>query len=191
MKQQAIAATRVPEHAIDMRFVARWSPRAFDPTPIPQEHVAMMLEAGRWAPSSMNAQPWRYVVTTDGPGRAAMDAHILPGNRAWSDKAPAIIWVVAKATMGDGAPNRHAWFDVGAATMQIVLQAEQMGYRAHHMGGIDADAAHAELGLDDDHAVICALALGKRGDASGLPDWAQAREAPSDRRPQDDWVDYR
>ncbi len=183
-----IAATRIPDHPIDMRFMARWSPRAFDSEPVPPEHIHMMLEAARWAPSSMNVQPWRIVVTTNGSGRAAMDQHILPGNRAWSDHAPAILWVIAKTTMDDGTPNRHAWFDTGAATMQLVLQAEQMGYRAHHMGGIDAEAARAALGLDDEHAVICALAIGKRGDPSNLPEWAKGREGPSDRNPQDGWV---
>lgn len=186
----ALNVTRVPEHAIDMRFVARWSPRAFDSEPIPSEHISMMLEAARWAPSSMNAQPWRFAVTTEGPGRDRMNDHVLPGNRAWSDAAPAIVWVLAKTTFDDGAPNRHAFFDAGAATTQLILQAEAMGYRAHHMGGIDVDGAAQELGLDDDHAVVCALALGRRGDPQQLPEWARSREGPSDRNRQDEWVQH-
>ncbi len=187
---KTVLETRVPAHPVDQRFVQRWSPRAFKPEPVPREHLAIMFEAARWAPSSMNAQPWSFVVTADGEPRARMDAAILPGNRAWSDAAPAIIWVIATTTLKDGAPNAHAMFDTGAAAMQMVLQADAMGYRSHYMGGIDVDAAHKVLGLDDDQVVACAIAVGRQGDASTLPDWAKARETPSGRREQDAFVTY-
>ncbi len=180
---------RAPAHPVDTRFVQRWSPRAFSDEPVPREHLEIMFEAARWAPSSMNVQPWRFVVTTDGAGRQQMDDAIMPGNRAWSDAAPVILWVIAKTTFDDGTPNSHAFFDTGAATMQLVLQADAMGYRTHHMGGIDAQVAHGLLGLDDDHAVVCALAVGRQGDPGALPEWARSREMPSDRKPQDEFVE--
>ena len=40
----------------------RWSPRAFQSTPIQKETVQRLLEAARWAPSSFNEQPWRFMV---------------------------------------------------------------------------------------------------------------------------------
>ncbi len=187
---KTVLETRVPAHPVDQRFVQRWSPRAFKPDGIPQEHFGIMFEAARWAPSSMNQQPWSFVVTAAGEARDRMDATILPGNRAWSDAAPAIVWVIAKTTFKDGTPNAHAMFDTGAATMQMVLQADAMGYRSHYMGGIDPEAAHKALGLDDAHLVACAIAVGRQGDASTLPDWAKARETPSGRREQDAFVTY-
>ncbi len=186
----AVLDARVPAHPVDQRFVQRWSPRAFDVDPIADDHFRVMFEAARWAPSSMNEQPWSFVVTTDGEGRDRMDATIMPGNRAWSDAAPAVLWVIAKTTFKDGTPNGHALFDTGAATMQLVLQADAMGYRTHYMGGIDAAAAHTALGLDAEHVVTCAIAMGRQGDPSGLPEWAQARETPSGRRAQEEFVSY-
>ncbi len=188
---KAVLDVRVPEHAVDLRFVERWSPRAFAPTPIPREHFQIMFEAARWAPSSMNEQPWSFVVSTDGPGRARLDEAVLPGNRAWSDGAPAIIWVIARTTFGrDGSPNAHALFDTGAATMQMTLQASAMGYHLHAMGGIDVEAAHKALGLAEHERVVCALAIGRRGDRDSLPEPYRAREAPSARRSQEEFVRY-
>lgn len=44
---------------------ARRSCRAFDGRPIPDEHIELILHAGRWAPSAGNAQPWEFVVVTE------------------------------------------------------------------------------------------------------------------------------
>jgi len=43
-----------------------------DDRPIPQEHIEAIVEAGCWAPSSANTQPWRFVVVTDRETIAAM-----------------------------------------------------------------------------------------------------------------------
>jgi nitroreductase len=41
-----------------------WSPRAFDDRPIEPEKLRSLFEAARWAPSSNNGQPWRFLVAT-------------------------------------------------------------------------------------------------------------------------------
>jgi 5,6-dimethylbenzimidazole synthase len=43
----------------------RMTNRAFAPADVPREHVEMILEAARHAPSGANAQPWHYIVVTD------------------------------------------------------------------------------------------------------------------------------
>ena len=178
-------------HPVDPRFVRRWSPRSFRGDPVPHAILWSMLEAARWAPSSYNAQPWRFFATTKGPVRDAWNEAVLPFNRAWSDHAGALVWVVARSTMGPAhptpqQPNAHAWFDTGAAALQLVLEAERHGLRAHSMGGIDAAKAHALLGLDADHQVICAIAVGYQGNASDLPERLRGREQPSSRLPLED-----
>lgn len=175
---------RRPEAAVDPRFVARWSPRAFDGRPVPRDLVRSVVEAARWAPSSRNEQPWRFHVATRGPGRDRLDAAVNASNRAWSDRAPVLVFVTARRThAGSGGANRHAWFDAGAATMQLVLQAQQHGLVARTMGGIQADLAHHLLGLPDDEDVVCALALGYPGDPGKLPEPLRERERPSPRKP--------
>lgn len=184
-----LAPPRQAEVPVDPRFVARWSPRSFLPDPIPRAVLDSMVEAARWAPSSINLQPWRFFITGQGPTRDRWNEAVNPGNRAWSDKAPVLVWVVARTTLGPNpyhppsTPNPHAFFDTGAAALSFVLEGERHGLRSHSMGGIDAQKAHALLGLDADHAVVCAIAVGRQGPASALPDGFRAREAPSPRKP--------
>ncbi|MEA3204140.1 MAG: hypothetical protein QOI63_1820 [Thermoplasmata archaeon] len=180
---------RQPEAGVDPLFIGRWSPRAFAPDAVPPAVIASMVEAARWAPSSINLQPWRFFVTGQGATRDAWNEAVGAGNRAWSDKAPVLVWVVARKTMGPNpyappeTPNRHAFFDTGAAALSFVLEGERHGVRSHSMGGIDAAKAHAVLGLDADHEVVCAIAVGRQGPASALPEGYRAREHPSPRKP--------
>ena len=50
------------DHPIHDLLRRRWSPRAFDPRAIPPAQVRSLLEAARWAPSSYNQQPWRFLI---------------------------------------------------------------------------------------------------------------------------------
>jgi nitroreductase len=183
---------REPAAPVDPRFVQRWSPRSFSPEPVPRAVLESMVEAARWAPSSINLQPWRFFVTGQGATRARWNEAVGPGNRAWSDAAPVLAWVVARKTMGPNpyappeAPNRHALFDTGAAALSFVLEGERHGLRSHCMGGIDAARAHAILGLDAEHEVVCAIAVGRQGPAAALPEGYRAREHPSPRKPAAD-----
>ena len=58
---EPIANTRQPDHPIDPMFLERWSPRAFSGEDIPVETLMTLFEAARWAPSSYNSQPWRFI----------------------------------------------------------------------------------------------------------------------------------
>jgi nitroreductase len=181
---------RSPDAPVDPRFVQRWSPRAFTDHAVAREVLDSLVEAARWAPSSINLQPWRFWLTTGpGPTRDAWNEAIGAGNRVWSDKAPVLVWVVARKTMGANpyappeTPNRHAYFDTGAATMSLLLEAERHGLRGHAMGGIDAAKAHAILGLDAEHDVVCAIAIGHQASAADLPEGYRQRERPSGRKP--------
>jgi nitroreductase len=42
----------------------RWSPRAFSDRPVESGKLLSLFEAARWAPSSANEQPWRFVIAT-------------------------------------------------------------------------------------------------------------------------------
>jgi nitroreductase len=188
--QTTQAFVRQPDHPVDPMFVRRWSPRAFKPDAVPRHILDSMVEAARWAPSSANLQPWLFAIShRQDATRAAWNEAVGPGNRTWSDKAPVLAWVVARRNMGPNAwappetPNRHAWFDTGAATLSFILEGERHGLKSHPMGGIDAAKAHAILGLDADHEVIAALAVGYPDDPTTLPEALRSREVPSTRKP--------
>jgi nitroreductase len=180
---------RVPEHPIDPLFHQRWSPRAFTDEEISLDELNVLFEAARWAPSAMNAQPWRFLYARRGtPAFARFLGLLSPRNQEWAGRAAALVAVVSRTVMdlpGKDAPGPSAThsFDAGAAWAHLALQAHLRGWATHGMGGFDRERARTQLELPADHAINAFVAIGRRGDPATLPDWARAREVPSGRRP--------
>jgi nitroreductase len=180
---------RVADHPIDSQFLSRWSPRAFTGADISEEAVLTFLEAARWAPSSYNSQPWRFVYARRGtPQWESLLGLLNDFNRSWAEKASVLFIVLSKTTFtppGAAAPVpavSHS-FDTGSAWAYLALQASLSGWHAHAMVGFDKDRARTELGVPADFSVEAAVAIGKLGDKSILPEGLQAREVPSPREP--------
>ena len=140
-------------HPIHELLARRWSGRAIDPAkPLARETVLSLLEAARWAPSSSNEQPWRFLVFDETVAAARDQARsILTGSNAlWAVKAPVLVLTVAKDTWTkNGQPNRHAGHDAGAATENLLLQAAAHGLVAHPMAGYVIDQAKTLFGIPD------------------------------------------
>ena len=173
-------------------FRSRWSPRAFAGRPVSNQDLRTILEAGRWAASSYNEQPWRFVVArkSDGPLYDKVLGVLLPFNQAWAKSAPVLIITAAKQTFThNGTPNLHAMHDAGAALAHIALQATALGLRAHAMAGFDREKARIELGIPEGYEPAAAVALGYPGSPDDLPSPYRERElAPRARKPLDDLV---
>lgn len=181
---------RQPEHPVSPMFVERWSPRAFTDATISEPELLTILEAGRWAPSAFNVQPWRFIYARRGtPAWAPLLASLHPFNQSWAQRASALVVVAcANQSLSPGAtepsPNPHHPFDAGAACAYIALQASMMGWHAHTMAGIEKDIARERLQVPADHAIHVAMAIGRRSeDTSFLSDSQRAREKPSARLP--------
>jgi nitroreductase len=179
------ANPRVPDADVDAVFLDRWSPRAFRPDPLPAETLATLLEAARWAPSCFNEQPWRFVYAVEPADRARFAALLSPKNRLWADRAPLLLFVVARRAFTEsGNENRWAAFDAGAAWMSLALQARRLGLHAHAMAGFSRERAYAELEIPEDlFEILVAVAIGRRDDPTHLPEDLTARETPGGRRP--------
>src|SRR5690606_26823167 len=108
---------------------SRFSPRAFAHRDVSDEELQMLFEAARLAPSSMNEQPWGFVVTRrGGDGHAEMLEAMLPGNQVWAHKAPLVVLnLVRRSLERNGISNPHAWHDLGLALGQLNIQAQAMG----------------------------------------------------------------
>lgn len=181
---------RQPTHPVAAQFTARWSPRAFADTPVTEAQMLTLLEAARWAPSSNNGQPWRFVWALK--GEAAFDAiaaALVPFNRDWATRAGALVVLASKATRidskGEEVPNGPHAFDSGAAWMSLALQAHLSGLVAHAMGGFDAAAMAAAIALPAGHTIHATIAVGVQGDPATLPEALRAREMPNGREPLD------
>lgn len=180
---------RIPDHAVDPVFLERWSPRAFEATPIAEDELLSLLEAARWAPSAANVQPWRFVVALHGEPAFDQIVGTLSGNnKVWAGNAAALIVFVSVTTAvwpgtSEPAPNALHAFDTGAAWASFAIQARKEGWHTHGMAGFDRDALGAAIKLPADHAINAVVAIGKLGDPATLPEALRVREVPSQRRP--------
>jgi hypothetical protein len=122
------------------------------------------------------------------PAFAKLLVTLAPGNQLWAGKASALVAVVSRELMAvpgnpEPVPSASHSFDAGAAWAQLALQAHLWDWSTHAMGGFDREKAGEALSLPPAHRLEVFVAIGRRGDASTLPDWARAREKPNDRRP--------
>lgn len=183
---------RQATHAIESLFIDRWSPRAYTGEEIPESTLLRLFEAARWAPSSFNSQPWRFVYSRRGsPSWPAFLDLLGEFNRSWAHRAAVLVVVVSKETMdlgGKEVPSRTHSFDAGAAWAQLALQAAAAGWPAHGMAGFDYEKARTVLGIPDGYAVEAAIAIGKQGHKSLLPEALQQRENPTTRLHQNAFV---
>lgn len=165
----------------------RWSPRAFADTPVSSDDLRQIMDAARWAMSSYNEQPWRYVVATkdDPEGYDRVLACLNEFNREWAQTAPVLMLAFAKNTFsGNGNENRHARHDVGAASAFLTLQAAKLDLYVHQMAGILPDVIEETFDLPDGVEPVTGLALGELGDPSDLPEKLEQREyADRSRKP--------
>lgn len=166
-------------------IAGRWSPsRLHAEEEVTREELLSLLEAARWAPSSGNEQPWRFLVLPRGhPRRAGVEAALKPGN-AWAKRAALLVVAAAKETRAKGGdPNPWAEHDTGIATGFLLLQAAALGVAAHPMGGWSAEAVREALALPPDHRPMTVIAVG-RHDPELRDERLEEKEArPRVRRP--------
>lgn len=181
--------SRIVTRPVEPLFLDRWSPRAFDSSAIPQADLDTIFDGARWAPSAFNYQPWRFLYAhrDDADWARFLDV-LLPFNQSWVRNAGALIFVLSdtlsSAPGSDEAKPSHSHsFDAGAAWALLALQATRLGYHTHAMTGVDFDKARAQLAVPERFRIEAAVAIGRMGDTSVLPEALAAREIPSDRKP--------
>ena len=180
------------DHPILDVLAERWSPSGFAPRPVTPADLRSLFEAARWAPSSFNEQPWRYLLATrdDEEEFARLLSCLVPANQEWARNASVLVLTVAKQTFTrNGKPNRVAQHDIGLASAQLTVEAASRGLFVHQMAGIEPDRARELYGIPDDHEPVTALAIGHRADPESLTESLRTRDsAPRTRRPQSEFV---
>jgi nitroreductase len=174
---------RKPEREVADIFLNRWSPRAMSGEEIKEAELLSLFEAARWAPSSNNNQPWRFLYARKNtPHWTAFFNLLAEGNQIWAKNAAALIVVISKTTFDSDKPARTHSYDAGAAWGSLALQGSQNGLVVHGMQGFDYDKAKEVLHVPDAYQVEAMIAVGKKGKKEDLPAYLQEREAPSARK---------
>ena len=187
-----MSKTAATDHPIHETLAHRWSPYAFADRPVADEDLRSLFEAARWAPSSYNEQPWRFIVARreDGEEHDRILSCLVEANQRWAGKAPVLVLtVVAETFARNGKPNGVAPHDVGLAAGNLSVEATARGLHVHQMGGILPDRARELFGVPAGFRVLTAIAVGYAADPADLDDEMRKREtAPRARRPLDETV---
>ena len=177
MNMQKKADTSVPIHPI---LQSRWSPRSFEPqATISTEEMTAFLEAARWAPSSYNFQPWRFIISRQGDANFKKICEALSGfNQVWAPTASALVAVIVEQKTEGHIFPPIALFDTGLAVSQLTIEAHHRGFIVHQMIGFDKEKMNTTFDISGQRDCIVILAIGRQSQAENLPE-GQARERES------------
>ncbi len=158
---------------------ARRNVRTYEDRAIAAGDLDRILEAGRRAPSASNRQPWDFVVVTD---RATLTelTTVWTGARHLAGAAAAVVM-----TLRPPEAERYVaidQFDLGQATMAMMLAAADLGIGSGHSAIGDQEACRRILGVPEDQLCAYMLALGYPADRPLAP------ITHPDRRPFDEVV---
>lgn len=178
-------AERQSTHPIQDFILSRHSSRAFSQERLSQEELMSLFEAARWAPSSYNNQPWRFVYARRGDAEwATFFNALVEFNQSWCKDADTLIVAVSRDNFEhNNKPAVTARFDTGAAWMNLATEAHARGFVAHGMQGFDYDAIKKNLNIPNGFTVEAMIAIGKQGDPNNLPAELKAKETLSQRKP--------
>lgn len=177
--------TRKADHDIDCIFVNRWSPRSMTGEDLDDDVLMSLFEAARWAPSSFNNQPWRFIYSKRNSTKWHEFLNLLnEGNRIWAKEAGALVVIISRKNFEyNEKPSITHQFDTGAAWENLALEASIRGIVAHGMQGFDYQKAREDLKIPENFDIMAMIAIGKRGPIEKLPPKLQQVEHPNDRKP--------
>jgi nitroreductase len=126
--------------------------------------IHQLLEAARWAPSSRNAQPWRFMYAFRGSEAYSKIFQCLSEfNQKWVKRAPVLMLTAYKEQFDSGQENFHALHDLGLAVANLSVQAQSIGIAVHQMAGVNWKEAQKVFAVPEGFHVTTAIALGYYG----------------------------
>ena len=155
-----------------------------------EEELMPLFEAARWAPSSFNSQPWRFIYAK----RNTEDWNVLFNlmgefNQSWAKNASVLVVVISRKFFEHNEkPSRTHSFTTGSVWQNLALEASSRGLVAHGMEGFDYEKARKDLEVPDDYDIEAMIAIGKKGKKDFLPEELQKIETPSNRKPLKDII---
>lgn len=159
------------EYSIHELIKRRWSPRSFSDRKVDPDLIRQLFDAARWAPSSFNEQPWRFIYARKEEPELfdKLKNVMVKFNQRWASDAPVLILTVVKQRFShNNKPNRVAEFDTGAAMSYLTVEATRHDLYVHQMAGIDRDKARELFDIPDGYNPFTMAAVGYLGDPDDL-----------------------
>lgn len=180
------------ESPILMVIQKRSSKRAYDDRPVETEKIRALFEAARWAPSSMNEQPWVYLYATKEQAEMwnGIFESLNESNQVWVKDSPLLVVSLARKNFTrNNNYNSSAKYDLGGANAFLSLQATELGLNVHQMGGYNPQIIRQNLNIPDSYELGVIMAIGYPGEPDALPEQLKQRElAPRVRFTQEEFV---
>lgn len=175
---------RGAQYDINPLILHRWSPRAMSGGELSDTELMQLFEAARWAPSSYNGQPWRFIYAKRSTQHWEKLFNLLVDfNKSWAKNAAVLIVILSRKNFEhDEKPSVTHQFDAGAAWENLALQGETQGLVTHGMQGFDYDKARRDLSIPDVFDVMAMVAIGKPAPKEILSPELEQKEQPSDRK---------
>jgi nitroreductase len=171
-KTTMITKTANTDYPINELIAKRWSARAFSTRPVEKLKLLSILEAARWAPSSRNEQPWRYIVfTNENPEKLKKAQSVLKDINEYAKRAPILICAIARKTYSDNKNyNRLHFHDLGAANENMFLESFNQGLIMHEMGGFDVQKAREVFNIPEEFEIGIMIGIGYQDTYDVLPE---------------------
>lgn len=153
-----------PRYKVISEITKRWSPRHYSDEIIPIKDINIIFEAARWAPSAHNHQPWYFYFAKKGTDAfnklfSTLDKY----NQSWAKTAPLLILACVITTNVEGK-NIYAFYDLGAAVLSLIIQAQSLGYYSRQMALFDKQKAKGFFKLEKNFEPYIIIAMGRIGD---------------------------
>jgi nitroreductase len=181
---------RKPTFKINQIILNRWSPRSMTGEELDEDTIMSLFEAARWAPSSFNNQPWRFIYAKRNTKYwDKLFVLLAEPNKVWAKDAALLVVVISNKNFEyNGKFSITHQYDAGAAWGNLALEATTRGLVAHGMQGFDYEKTRENLEIPEDFDVMAMIAIGKRGSKENLPPNLQEKENPTDRKPLNEIV---
>lgn len=176
---------RKADYPISPMIVNRWSPRAMTGEPLTDEELFPLFEAARWAPSSYNNQPWRFLYAKrDTAHWPKFFDLLIEFNQSWCKNAAVLGVIIARKLFEhNNKPAVTHALDTGAAWENLALEGTSRGLVVHGMQGFDYEKTRRDLEIPEEYAVLAMFAVGKKASKESLPPELREKELMSSRKP--------
>ncbi len=155
----------------------RRSERHFNGRPLEQQHIDLLIEAFRWAPSSQNRQPWRLILAESTEARAGFDAALSEGNRKWAPAAAVKFVVIGTPEEQPDRNGLNCWMlEAGIALENMLIQGCAMGLTMHAMAGWDEQKLLQCFHIPQPFRVAALMVAGYPGRVEDLAEDVRAKD---------------
>ena len=136
----------------------RRSIREYTAEEVGREELLQIVEAGLWAPSGLNNQPWRFVIIRDAAVRGQLAEQTRYGHIVTAAKALIAVYL-DEEVMYDPVKDHQS---AGACIQNMLLATEALGLGAVWLGQILKNKGEVNriLGLDDHLDLMAVVAIG-------------------------------